>query len=227
MKGCLKSAVILAGIVLILGAVASLLLMAQADTWLKRGAEAGISVAAGAPVRIERLRIMPLRQCMEIQGLAVENPPGWKAGSALTVESVLVNLDAKTLFSKTPRVKQVDIQGATVNLRYDAAQGWNLSKLVKMPGIDNAGGVVDKLGRRFQIESCQCRDVKVCLSGGIVPDKLVALDLQPFTLENIEQNPVTVAQSTSIFLRSVVAQTLSLNGLLKPVQTELRNWLGI
>lgn len=228
MKGCLKTCLIIAGILLILGAVASLLLASQAGAYLKGGVEAALTAAAGAPATIERFEILPLRQCIHIQGLAVNNPPGWKSEPAMTVDSVLVTFDAKSLFSKTPRITCVDVQGATVNLRYDLTRGWNLAQLAKtapdVPGEQTAA-IPRPARKAFRVEECRCRDIKVCLVGALLPGKMLNLNVAPFNLTDFKEQPVTIAQSTGIFLRSVLTETLTLKGLLKPIQTEIQHWL--
>jgi len=85
-KGCLKPAVTLIGIGLILGAVASLLLASQADTYLKWGVEKAITKEAGASTHIDRFQILPLRQCILIEGLVLDNPAGWKAEPAVDIQ---------------------------------------------------------------------------------------------------------------------------------------------
>lgn len=230
MKGCLKPAVTLVGIGLILGAVASLLLASQADTYLKWGVEKAVTRAAGTPAHINRFQILPVRQCILIEGLALDNPAGWKAEPALEIKSVLVNLDAKSLFSENPRIPSVEIRGATVNLRYDLARGLNLTQLAKSAPKPAPAKPIQALGRRFQVDACHCRDVKVCLAGGLLPGKIVNLDLAPFTLQDLANKPVSLGEATGIFLRSVLTETITLKGLLNPVrekiQAELRQLLG-
>ena len=230
MKGCLKPAVTLIGIGLILGAVASLLLASQADTYLKWGVEKAITKAAGAPAHIDRFQILPMRQCILIEGLVLDNPAGWKAEPAVDIKSVLVNLDAKSIFSDKPRIPSIEIRGATVNLRYDLARGLNLAQLAKSADQAAPGKPIRALGRQFQVDACRCRDVKVCLAGGFLPRKIVNLDLAPFTIDDLPNKPVSVGETTGIFLRSVLTETLTLKGLLNPVrekiQAELRQRLG-
>jgi len=230
LKGCLKPAVTLVGIALILGAVATLLLASQADTYLKWGVEKAVTKAAGAPAHIERFEILPMRQSVLIEGLVLDNPAGWKAEPALDVKSVLVNFDAKTLFSENPRIRSIDISGATANLRYDLARGINLDQLAKAAAKHASGEPIHALGRRFQVDACRCRDVKLCVAGGLLPGKMVSLDLAPFTLEDLAKKPVSIGEATGIFLRSVLTETLTLKGLLNPVsdkiQAEIRQWLG-
>ncbi len=152
----------------------------------------------------------------------------WKAAPALNVKSILVNLDVKSLFSENPRISSIEVNGATVNLDYDLARGLNISQLAKAADTALPGKPLEALGRRFQVDACRCRDIKLCVGG--IAGKVINLDLAPFTLEDLSEKPVSVGEATGIFLRSVLTETVTLKGLLTPVgekiQSELRQFLG-
>ena len=157
-------------------------------------------------------------------------PPGGRPNPPSTFNSVLVNFDAKSIFSDKPRIPSIEIRGATVNLRYDLDRGINLDQLAKAAAKHASGEPIHALGRRFQVDACRCRDVKLCLAGGLLPGKMVNLDLAPFSLEDLAKKPVSIGEATGIFLRSVLTETLTLKGLLNPVrdkiQAELRQRFG-
>ena len=61
------------------------------------------------------------------------------------------------------------------------------------------------------------------MSANFIPGPDVVLNVVTIRLENLENGaPITTAEATSIFLRSVLVETLSIKGLLRPIFNKIR-----
>lgn len=229
MKGCLKTALIVVGCGLILTAIVMLVVVTRADTYAKGIIEASARYATGTNITVERVRFLPAKQSVEILGVVIENPPPYKSGPAVTIPRILVSFDIKTLFSRTPTVTRVLVEGAQVAVRYRLGEGTNvgaLTKIVEAPPTDKPPS-----NRRFVIKEFECKGTQVSLATNALPLSGVFFDVAPFTLkDDVGEQAVTTAELTRIFLNTLVREALSVKGLLKPVsgaiEGGLRSFLG-
>jgi len=225
LKGCLKAVLITVGTLLILAAVAALLLLTRADTYATDAVAGALTHAAKTEVRVDEVRIAPLRRTVEIHGLTLMNPPSFKPKPAIEVDRLALQVDLRTVFSKSPRVEQAVVDGAHVHIRYKLAKGTNLGALAAL--ASEAG----ENERSFVIDEFRCQGVKVSLSANVVPAPPVSFELAPFALSgDVGQRPLTTGEVTAIFLRTLLHETVTLKGLLRPVgnliRDEIRGLLG-
>lgn len=225
MAGCFKFGMTGIGIVLILIAVACVLMVTEADSFFKGAIERAMGYAANVEVRLERVRVLPLQQSIEIEDLALHNPPGFKDKDAIRIGRIVVRFEAKTLFSRAPVIRYVLLEQAEVNLRYKIGEGTNLHALAKAAA--ERGNAQDRNApagarRTFEIRELRCEKAKISLSTNLVPLLSPGVKLASFSLDDFGDKPVRTGEIMSIFLRTVLKETLTLKGLLNPVTSLLR-----
>lgn len=217
-KGCLKGVLIAVGTVLILAAVAALLLLTRAGTYTTDIVADALTRAAKVEVRVDEVRILPLRRTVEIQGLTLMNPPSFKPKPAIEVARLALQVDLRTLFSTSPRVEQAVVDGAHVHIRYKLGKGTNLGALATR--ASEAG----EEARSFVIDEFRCQGAKVSLSANVVPVSSLSFELAPFALSgDVGTRPLTTGELTAIFLRTVLHETVTVKGLLRPVGNLIRD----
>jgi len=220
MKGFFKIGVVGVGTVLILIAVACVLLMTEADSFFKELIEGAMSYAVNGEVHLDRLRVLPLQESIEIQDLRLHNPPEFKDKEALRIGRVLVEFEGKTLFSRAPIIRRVLLEEAEINLRYKLGKGTNLGALAKAAaersGMDDSDAPASAR-RMFEIRELRCENAKISLSANVVPLLSPGVNLASFKLNDFGDRPVRTGEIISIFLRTVLKETLTLKGLLNPV----------
>ena len=243
MKRFFRVAVIAVGTLLIVVAVGVLLFITQADTVAKGVIERALTQVTDVPANVDSVRILPLDQSIEIRGLTLLNPKPFKAGPAIRVERIRLRLDLKTWFSRTPTIRQILVQGADLRVRYRLGEGTNLGRLARRAGGDEAepapeekagtdenpgseAGAASPEARAFMIKELRCENAKVSIGTNIIPLASVGTELASFTLADLGDKPITTGKITAIFLRTALKQTLSLNGILKPVMFLIRKELG-
>ncbi|NIA12650.1 MAG: AsmA family protein [Nitrospiraceae bacterium] len=236
MKGCLKIVVAAVGMVLILAAIATLLLITQTDTYANDALCRLISDAAKTEVTLDRVRLLPQQQAIELHGLTVMNPPPLKPEPAIEIGRLYIQFDLKTLLSKTPRIRRIEVDEAVVHLHYRAAKGTNIGLLAtRAQQAANAqpapGSQAQDEKRTFTIDEFTCKGASVSLSTNLLPASEVDLNIAPFTLTgDVANRDITPAELTAIFLRTLVRETVTLKGLLKPAASligqELKSLIG-
>lgn len=229
MRGCLKVATIAVGVTLIGVAVLALSLVFRADAYTKRALERTLSYVTATDLTLDRIRMLPLQESIEIRRLAVGNPQPFKKGPAIEVKRILIRFDLRTLLSRAPTIRQVLLQGVRIHLRYRVGEGTNLGSLARDAAA--RGKTVDPdaprgARRTFVIKEFRCEDAHVSLSTNLVPLASAGFTLAPFSLKDPDRSPVTVGQVTSLFLRSVLRETLTLKGLLSPLVSLIHDELS-
>jgi len=222
-KGCLKTVLITVGAILILAAVAALLLMTRGETYATDLVAGALTRAAKTEVRIDSVSLAPLRQTLTVEGLTLMNPPTFKAKPAIEVERLALQVDLRTLFSRSPRIERVVVDGAHVHIRYKLAKGTNLAALAALADEAGQAGEAGGKERSFTIDEFTCENAKVSLSANLIPASSVSFALPPFSLSgDVGNRPLTTGEVTALFLRTILHETLTVKGLLRPVAKLIR-----
>lgn len=103
-------------------------------TALERLAKTGIgsvlSYVLDAPAQVESVRLDLKNQVLELGGLRIDNPEGFEKKAALTADTIRVEADPKSLFSREPLVRLIKVEDAAVNAEVNPLRGINLKKLL-------------------------------------------------------------------------------------------------
>lgn len=246
MRGCLKIFLTTVGLILIMPAVAVLLAVAQTETYARSPLERLFSHAAGTAVTIQRVGVVPFRPVLRFEGITVMNPPSLPAEPAVEIDKLDIEFDPHSFFSRTPTIREASVDGAQVHLRYSVGDGTNIGELTRpaqgegeaVSAPDGEGGNsephADSAGSkwRFVVNSFHCKNVRVELSANVLPVAEASFEVAPFSLdEDVTDRPMTTRQITAIFLKTLLRETLTLKGLLKPVGSmigqELQSLVGV
>lgn len=232
MRSCFKTLVISTGILLILIAVALILAVTQVKTVARSGIERSLSLAFLTDVTTGNVDVALHTGHIEIHNLVVGNPASFRTGSAMEFETVIVEVDLKTLFSRTPTIDRVVLKRPHINLRHELTEGTNLTMLARHASRFSTDAnaaeakhrpVTDAPGTRFIIKELICEEATVAMSSNLIPRSGLKVEVAPFTLTDISNDqPVSAAEVSAIFIRSLIQQTLGTQGLLRPIADLLR-----
>ena len=222
MKALLKFLVTSIGLVLILIALLVILIGARFDTGLKRGIETSLGYVYQTEVTVDEVSIVWSKEAFEIGGLTIHNPEKFKQGPAMRFASILVRMDLNTVFSETPAISEIVVQDARIDLRHEAGAGTNLGKL-----DENASRLRGKaLGveapksakRTFVVKKLRCDGAMLTLSSNVLPVSSFDLAIEPFEMTDLgADSPVSTADVCVLFMRNVLREGISVQGILKPV----------
>ena len=221
LKKAAKVVLIGAGLLLVLVGVVIVLSLLQAHTVWKPGLEKTLSHALQTEVTVESLTVSLLNHVVEVRGLVIPNPEGFREGPAMTFDRILIDYDPTSLLMGTMQVKQMTLEGTELHIRHELRDGINLRRLAKnaarlgeQPDADAPEGA----GRRFVIRELRCEETDVDLSANMIPGASVSVTIEPFKLENVgSEDPVTTAELSVVVIRSLLRELLDLRGLAQPV----------
>lgn len=208
------------GAFLILFGVGLALAKPQAEELFRRSTEAELSDAFGAPVTISQARLSLLRRAVRLDAVTVSNPAPFSRQPAFTCERVTVKLDPLSLFTRAPRIHRVEVQDAELDYRYKAGTGTNvrlLTQSVEQYAASHSGD------REYQVALLEATGAKVTFSTNLVPLARVGMRVVDVRREDLtDSGPFTGIQIARIILLSVIREALTLNGLVDPVVSELK-----
>lgn len=223
-RSFLKFIMIAIGLVLIGLGVAGMLFLPRVERFAVGKAESRLGLILDTEVKVGAIRPAPMGRGIELRGLIVRNPEPFKAGDALECGRILLRLDPRTLFSRNPAVEQIDIEDLVIYLRHEAGNGTNLGYMAKRASDLAAQGTSKT---RILVRRIECPGARMKLESNVLPLPAVSMELAPFSLENLgDGKPISTAKATSIFLRSLIIETVTLKGLLRPLADLLRGELG-
>lgn len=218
MQSFVKVTLTTIGLVLILIGVIGILALTQAQNLLTKAMDDVLTEAFGSSATVKTVSLSPSNRAVVLHDFALANPQGFEAADALRCARIEVRMRPRTLLSKTPIIEMLDIEGADIYYRYELGRGTNIAVLAK-----RLAERADESTSTYKVEKLRCRGAKLHLSANFIPGPDLAMNVVNIRLENLDNGaPITSAEATSIFLRSVLVETLSIKGLLSPAFNKIR-----
>lgn len=218
MKSFVKFTLTSVGLVLILIGVIGIFVLTQAQDLLTSVVDDTLTEAFGSSASVKSVSLSPGNRALVLHGFALANPDGFAPGDALKCTRVELRVKPGTFLTGAPVIETMDIKGADIDFRYELGRGTNIAAIARTLSekpVEDAPA--------FKVEKLRCRDAKVHFGANVIPGPGLPLNVVTIRLDNLENGePITVAQTTSIFLRSVLMETLSIKGLLSPVFAKVR-----
>jgi hypothetical protein len=154
----------------------------------------------------------------------LKNPASFKDGDALTSERVIVRFKPLSLLTPTPVIEQLTFLETEIHYRYELLDGTNIGTLAKQ--LDRYSEV-DPNPLKFVVENVRCVNANVKFSTNLIPKAKMDMNLLTVNIDNLsEDKAIGTSQATAIFLRGIIHETLTLNGLLNPIVKQLRKESG-
>lgn len=225
MKGCLRTTIIATGLLLIAVAVAALLLVTQANTWLRSPAETALTAAFGAPCRIEALHFRPLDRCIEANGLVLTKGTA-ESGLTLKIASLKLVPDPRTIMSAEPALRRVALKGVRLRMHVGAASDVGLLLLgawgSKPKASDGDTPATPQSPGRWAVRELTCDDAVLEM-----PDDLDNVPIPPFVIGGPDAPPLPPGELVRQCMNLVVKHAVAAEGERNPLIGILGNALGL
>ena len=131
MKSCLRVALVIPGLLLIAAGIGVIVLRGPIKNASRSSIEETLTRILQARTTVDAVALSPWKQTLELRGIAIWNPEGYKEGVAVEYERVVSQFDLSSLLSETPTVDRISLEGGQINLRYEAGRGVNLKQLAE------------------------------------------------------------------------------------------------
>ena len=224
MKAALKFGFTALGLFLIALGIGGLVVYTQAEKFASRSLSEILTNSFAAEAHVEKISIAPTKKALILHNLSLKNPPNFKEGDAFTSRRVILRMDPFSLLTRNPVIDQATFMDSEVHYRYELAQGTNIGNLARK--LENFAEL-DPTPIRFVVNKVRCRDANVTFSTNLIPKSQMDMSVMSVELDEINGNkPVSTSKAASIFLKGIMRETLTLNGLLDPIVNQLRKETG-
>jgi uncharacterized protein involved in outer membrane biogenesis len=227
MRLFLKVMFIGVGLVLIAVAILALLAATQADKAARYQAENALRYIFQTEVHVKGAELSLLGQTLKLKDISIGNPKGFEGGPAMAFKQVEVKVQGTTIFSENPVINEVIVSEPTVNLQYVPKEGTNLGILLnqaKRASLAQHSEQPRTVRRAFQVKNLRCERGRINFSTSVVPTPNLGIDVTPFTVQDLSKDhPVTPSQISAVFIKSILTEAATFNGLLRPVGEFIRD----
>jgi hypothetical protein len=164
---------------------------------IKTVVEKAASSTLGVPVTVKSLSLALLRGKVEIQGLVVNNPPGYANPTLLELGDGVVNLDVGSLMSDTIKIKLIKLDNTKLTIEEKGLTN-NLSEILnKLPKEEKKepapttekkpAPTAEKPGKNLTVTKLEITGTNVQVKLLPIPGKsdTISLKLDPIVMENL------------------------------------------
>lgn len=222
----LKRAAIVLGLALAGGGFAGVIAWRPAELWAARTATARLSAIFGSDVEVAAVRFRPFSRTVEIRGLTVWNPPGFRRDPAIAAGRVAMRAGWPGLNPFTVAIDELVIDDLEIHLRHEPLRGLNLTAL--KGNADAATGAVARRAWNWEVREIRGDGARVTLASGLLPAGAVPMRLARFRFTGFgTEHPLEAPELAGLVVRSLLLEILTLKGLLRPVADVIRQGLAL
>ncbi|MCD6586544.1 MAG: AsmA family protein [Desulfobacteraceae bacterium] len=188
-------------------------------------------------LRLDKADVSVFKAQIRLENFVLGNPKGFSTKNAITVASILVDVDETTLMKDTIIIDRIEviqpeityeIKGTTDNFR---AMIDNMKKPEK---FDNTGNKEkpektsgEKDGKKFVIRDLLLKNIKVKTAAAFAGGDIISTTISEIHLKNVgeKQNGVDMAQAMLVVLNELYGQIVSPD-ILGRLENELKELEG-
>lgn len=225
MKKKIVKIVLIGGLALVVILVAALAVVyMQRNTIAKKAIEQVGTYVLLAPVTVESVKLQPLQGEVEMIGLKVGNPEGYKTAQAMSVRRIHVKANIGSLRSDVFHINLIEVeephitveQGFTDNnLMQLGENAQRLSSGKEKPATEEE----QKAGKKMVIDKILVTDGKAGLSAPMLQGQQLDIPLPRVEMNDFgkESEPITTADAIDRFIKELYAAILGAGkGIIPP-----------
>ena len=168
------------------------------------------SDAAGTQVTVQRARVDLATGSVELEGLVLANPEGYRSASALVVERIRIQLDTTLLDARQIWLREVSIDGAMAGLE-QAETGSNLQRLLERLGGRRTrdSGQGDGIDRQLVIDRLELKGAAVRVwEDGAADSRVVPVPGLVLADIGIAEGGIRAPDAAALVLRAILGRAL-------------------
>lgn len=159
-------------------------------------------------VRLDGVDLSLLSGRMELKGLFVGNPAGYKAASAITLGHAVLDLKPTSLFADKVIIETLDLRAPEITLEGGLKDN-NLTRI--LANLDAAAGDAEPAGdatTKVQVDELVVREARVSAHVNVLGGQTLTLTLPDIRLTELGTGPdgITVASMSDKLLKLILAR---------------------
>lgn len=214
-KKIVKFALIGGAVVVALVVVVLAVVYMQRNAIVKKAIEEVGTYVVMAPVTVEKVKLEPLRGEVELFGLHVGNPEGYKTKEAMSVGRVHVKVDMQSLGSDVMRINLIQVEEPHItveqgfsssNLKQLGENAQRLSSGEEEPATEEE----QKAESKMVIDKILVTNAKVGMSAPVLQGKQLDIPLPKVEMNDFgkESEPITTADAINRFIKELYGAIL-------------------
>lgn len=204
-----KRTMMVIGFFALLAGAAGYFMLGNLDSFVRRAIEKSLGAALGVTVTVNGAHVDREASSVLLSNLAIANPVGYKAPTALTVRSMEIAVDLESFLTGHYVIKSIRLIEPALTVERQGKSS-NIKELIEHAqslGGDSGG---EESGKTVEISELNLEQMRLGMILPLMGDKPVELELSPFSMHDIGKNggsdgDVTVAEA----LESVFDRLLS------------------
>ena len=189
MKKALKILYVTAAVILVMVLAAALLIHFFADSALKVGIETAATKTLNVKVSVAGVKLSIFGGKLALQGLVINNPPGYKYERLLELKKAQILVNVRSLLSDTVEIREIILDGVNVTLEQRGISSNNIQDIIKTisAGEKPPTGQAQKPPKKLRIDNLEITHVTVNAKLLPIPGKVdtVTLTLSPIKMTNL------------------------------------------
>lgn len=137
----------------------------------KIGIERVLSRILNAPVEVGAVSIVPKEEFMLLRAVKVGNPPGFDGDTALAADEVRVEADIRSLFSRKPTIRLIEVKEASVNAETKLPAGSNIMKLMNNAKQFKSNPLAERAQKEWLIEKAVLEGANVVSNAKLLHER--------------------------------------------------------
>ena len=195
--------------------IALAVLYSNRNTIIKKSVETVLSDVLQVKVTLESANLSIPKRTVELKGLVIANPDGFKTPKAFSMDSILVKVDVLSFRTEEPVINIISMESPDITIE-QGFHGSNISTLIK-----NASGEEEKkepeeekeseAGKAIKIEKVVVDKAEIGLSAPVLKGRSISYTLPRFEMNDIggKGKKTTIAESIRIFLIEILKRSLA------------------
>ncbi len=159
------------------------------NSLIKAGIETAATKTLGVPVTVKNIDLSILKGQVVIEGLVVQNPPGYANKNLLELGQGVVNLEIGSLMSNPVKIQLIKLDGTKLTMEQKGLTN-NLKEILdRLPkeGQPEEKPAAEEKGKDLHINKLEITNTNVTVKLLPVPGKAdnVSLNIDPIVMENL------------------------------------------
>lgn len=208
---------IVVGLTLIGGGIGAVALAPKWEPYLRDEMERTLGGVLGTTVEIGAVSPAWLEGALALENVVIQNPPGYAERTAAVCDRVLIQPEFMTLFSKSPVIACVSLEGTALKLRYKPGDSTNLGYFKQQ--ASNAAQGTPPAAPNVVVKQVVAENAKVDLA----PGPGLNIDLKPMGIGDVSIPITDVAKAANAastvlgVVDALIKQSASMQGLVQPL----------
>ncbi len=220
MKKMLKFAALGVGVLVLLIGIAMVVLFQNLDKIIKTGTEKSLSFALQVPVTVDGVTVEATKGIIELRGLNIPNPEGYKTDHAMYFGKVRVEADIQSFKTDEPVINLIQVSEADMTLE-KTLKSSNLQDLIKNAERLSSGEAAAEEEAPAEASQKAMKIKKVLVDGTTVQvaiplagGETVKVEVPEIEMTDLggKKEKVTPAEAIKEFIAAILAKITSVGG---------------